>query len=108
MTGNGIPDSYSYDPRFPDRPNTPDFWRLAEIGNEHDGEALEGKGPGFVISQIVDEPSLMYLIKHRLGQAFGAAMPQLTQQQQYMVMAIYMDAFAMGYKFLERGGHRDA
>jgi hypothetical protein len=107
MTGNGIPDSPSYDPRFPDRPNTPDFWRLAEIGQQHDGEALEGAGPGAVIQSMVDEQSLMYLIKHRLGTAFGMGMATLRQDQQIMVMAVYMDAFAMGYDFHERGGHRD-
>jgi hypothetical protein len=107
MTGNGIPDSPSYDPRFPDRPNTPDFWRLVEIATQHDGEALEGKGPGAVIQSMIDEPSLMYLIQHRLGTAFGAAMSLLNQQQQIMVMAIYMDAFSLGYHFKERGGHRD-
>lgn len=95
------------DPRFPDRPNTPDFWRLAEIGNAHDGESLEGGGPGVVIGEMVDEASLMYLIKHRLGTAFGPRMERFDRQTQFMIMAVYMDAFAMGYHFHERGGHRD-
>jgi hypothetical protein len=95
------------DPRFPDRPQTKDFWRLVEVGLAHDGEALEGRGPGVVIGEMIDEPSLMYFIKHRLGTAFGAEVSRLDQRMQIMLMAIYMDAFAKGVDFQKRGGHQE-
>ena len=94
--------------RVADRPNHPDFWRLSEVGLKHDGEALEGGGPGVVVAELVDEPSLMYLIKHRLGQAFGERMGQFPRQDQFMIMAIYMDAFTLGVEFEKAGGHQSA
>lgn len=107
MTDDGTFQDPLNDPRFPDRPNTKDFWRLVQVGLRHDGEALEGKGPGVVIAELVDEKSLMYLIKNRLGTAFGGRLEKFSQQDQFMIMAIYMDAFTMGVEFEKLGGHQE-
>lgn len=95
------------DPRFPDRPQTPDFWRLVDVGLRHDGESLEGRGPGVIIGEMVDEPSLIYYAKHRLGTAFGMRLHDLDPGTQTMILAIYLDAFAKGVDFTRAGGHRD-
>lgn len=87
------------DPRFPDRPNTPEFWRLVEIGLAHDATSVEHKGTQSVINGMVDEQTLIYYARHRLGTAFGPQMSTFTRDQQILVMAVYLDAFAKGYDF---------
>jgi hypothetical protein len=95
------------DPRFPDRPNHPDFWRLAEVGMAHDADAIEKRG-GLqqVIASIIDERSLLYAAEHRLGNG-GALTPGMSSMQKARLMAIFVDAFCLGADFIKRGGHRE-
>lgn len=88
------------DPRFPDRPTHEDFWRMSEVCLAHDAEATEsGGGLMAIVDRIVDEKSLMYLMKNRLATAFGTEpTPQM--------MALYLDAFCLGADYQQRGGHR--
>ena len=87
------------DPRFPDRPNTPEFWRLVEIGLAHDATSVETRGTQSVINGMVDEQTLIYYARHRLGTAFGDELKKLTSRQQILVLAVYLDAFAKGFAF---------
>lgn len=87
------------DPRFPDRPNTPEFWRLVEIGLRHDATSVETRGTQSVIDGMIDEKTLIYYARHRLGTAFGQDMATLDLRHQVMVTAVYMDAFAKGFDF---------
>lgn len=93
------------DPRFPNRPQHPDYWRLAEIAMENDGDATEG---GKSIADIigVDEYSLLYLASNRIGNFVNVlrAGKPLTPDT---LLSIYLDAFTTGKKFAERGGHQE-
>jgi len=92
---------------FPDRPDTPDFWRLSEVGLHHDGAALEEEdGLNRIINSIIDQPSLLYAIEHRLGNA-GVITPATPIALKAKLMALYVDAFCLGADFIRRGGHRD-
>lgn len=83
------------DPRFPDRPQHPDFWRMVGIVNYLDGEALEGgRDPEKIVGEYVDMDSLIYLAKQRVLRLRGHIDPAAG-------LALYMDAFAVGYKFHE-------
>lgn len=95
------------DPRFPDRPTHPDFWRLSEIVTQNDGDATEGGKSTFEILGI-DEESFMYFLEQRLGTVTQAAhVADLGPRMHRFVQAVYIDAFAAGKKFAERGGHQE-
>lgn len=94
------------DPRFPDRPQTPDFWRLSEVALDHDARAVETEDVGQILAEMVDEPSLMYMAEHRLGNAFGITPVGVGPGLFAVLMGIYYDAFAKGVDFQKRGGHR--
>ncbi len=93
------------DPRFPNRPTHPDFWRISEVVLQHDGETVEGgQSMEDVVGDTVDLPSLSYVAMNRAGtscQVMGlpeALVPALA--------AIWSDAFLAGARFQQRGGHR--
>lgn len=96
------------DPRFPDRPQTPDFWRLSEIGLAHDAAATEGgHSIGSIIGDVIDERSLIYYAEHRLGNAFEMKLDALGPAGKALIMSVYIDAFLKGASFEKAGGHRD-
>lgn len=100
---------HDIDPRFPDRPNTPEFWLLSKIVNElDDGAALNGadirpfmerlhRGLG-----ITDRGAgVGYIapgrIKHALGHNFVS--PETLQ----LMESIWYDAFVVGACFAKGG-----
>ena len=93
------------DPRFPDRPNTPDFWRLSEVSLAHDA-ASEDQSIGDIIADLVDEPSLMYLASQRMGNAFNITPAAVGPELWVIFMGLYLDAFCKGVSFEKAGGHR--
>lgn len=101
------------DPRFPDRPQTPDFWRLSEILHRVDATATEPTRPGHplevVIGDIADFDSAIHLSNHRVrrlcDQTFG---PDTAAIIIASVQAAWLDGFAVGAMFEREGGHRDA
>jgi hypothetical protein len=58
------------DPRFPDRPNSPQFWRLVEIGLRHDGLADE---LGQAAIETVIEKYIPYLDAFCKGAEYAVA-----------------------------------
>lgn len=88
------------DKRFPDRPQSQDFWRMSEVILRIDGASDEG---GQRVEDIlgVDMAALMYVIAERIKMVHDKLPPQ------YREAALYMDAFALGKGFAEAGGHRD-
>lgn len=94
------------DPRYPDRPQTPDFWRLSEVSLEQDARAVESNDVGEILAELVDEPSLLYLAQNRIQIAFGLSADVVGPDLFAILMGIYYDAFAKGAAFQQRGGHR--
>lgn len=94
------------DPRFPERPTHPDFWRMSQVALKHDGRSKEDDGLVRTINEYVDMDSLLYAAEHRLGNAgLGLAMSQ--PQVKATLLAMYLDAFCLGVGFEKEGGHRD-
>jgi hypothetical protein len=93
------------DPRFPDRPTHPDYWRISEILLANDGDATEGgKTIPEITAAVVDIESLTYVAKQRAGlmcQALG-----LDPRLAIYLSTAWIDAFTAGATFQERGGHR--
>lgn len=97
---------YFNDPAYPARPQHPDFWRLVEVITQLDGAVTEGgKAPQEILAADVDLDSLMYLIQQRVLRVTMAA-PAL-QSVEPALMAVYLEAFALGTRFAQRGGHTD-
>lgn len=69
----GDMDDILNDPRFPDRPDHPDFWKLSEIVLQLDGrsndEAFSVEGTA---SEVVDLESLTYMAIQRIAQLHDA------------------------------------
>ena len=88
------------DPRFPDRPQHEDFWRISEAFGLTDGRADAGESFTAIVSDHVDEASLIYVAQQRALRVLGGAAlsPQL--------MALYADAFVTGVVYQKLGGHQ--
>jgi len=77
----------AYDPRFPDRPQTPEFDKLSELAIHQDG-----LGPGDFLTE--DElNALIYIAKNR------TAFAVLSLGKEAANMSIYMDAFILGLQY---------
>lgn len=84
------------DPRFPDRPNHPDFWRMVDGVLRLDGESDEHTFTE-IVSPIVDVDSVLYLATQRVlrGRGDGSIAP------------VWIDGFLVGVLYQQEGGHRD-
>lgn len=90
------------DPRFPNRPQHPDFWRMSECILRIDGAASEG---GESIEDILgaDMASFMYAAQERVRMArdkVGAGTLQV------LLLSVYVDAFALGKLYAEHTSTR--
>lgn len=98
------------DPRFPDRPQTPDYWRIVEVVNQQDGRYTEdGQEMPQIVADIVDEKAVTYMAMNRalmVQKLAGAAQPDDTLTQ--VLASVWVDAFTAGVRFEKAGGHRDA
>lgn len=92
------------DPRFPDRPNSPEFWRLVEVGLRHDGVSAEVGQAAIeqVIEQYIPYRDALYYARQRLGTAFGPSFEVLPSHLQAMITATWLDAFCKGAEFVSR------
>lgn len=89
-------------PQFPDRPFHPDFWLLSEIARTHDSAAEGGQNPVEIAG--ADEGSLLYLARNRIGMLLQHTGGRLDETS---LLAVYLDGFATGKAFAERGGHQE-
>lgn len=93
------------DPRFPERPTHPDFWRISEVLLQHDGEAVEGDLPvEEIVKETVDMKSLTYVAMQRAGIACQRS--GLPEALVPVLAGTWLDAFMAGAKFQQRGGHQ--
>lgn len=93
------------DPRFPDRPQHPDYWRIAEVALQQDGKAEEGgQSVEQIVQGLVDPKSVTYAATQRariMIQKTG-----LPETLEPLLAAVWMDAFTVGARFEQRGGHQ--
>jgi len=85
------------------RPDHPDFWRLAELVNRLD-EQSESKEREFgaVVAEVVDPKSLGYVALQRAMRILGiTTQSQLNRQieQATQLAAAYHEAFVVGCRF---------
>lgn len=93
------------DPRFPDRPTHPDFWRMSESVLQHDGQATEGKqSVEQIVGETVDVESLKYFATQRAGTA--CQLSGLPEAMVPVLAGVWMDAFMAGARYQQRGGHQ--
>lgn len=90
---------------FPDRPQHPDFERMSAVVIKLDLDAEAG----IALTNLVgaDLESVVYMADQRALRSFGPkrwalASPTLRQG----ILALYLDAFALGAGFNNLGGHR--
>lgn len=81
------------DPRFPGRPNHPDFWRLSSAVLKLDGQSTDKEFPE-IMAPLVDVASLTYMATNRVSRF------------PVHPAAVWMDGFAAGVVFQQEGGHR--
>lgn len=85
------------DPRFPNRPNHPDFMELANLVLEMDDPTVDVEEHlGFI-----DEESLTYFVGERLPILMKAAREHKVDPPNFM-MALYIEAMSMGYHLSQR------
>jgi len=89
--------------QYPNRPNHPDFWVLANTVSAMD-DAAESVGPGQfdfegLVGEYVDPESLAYVAIQRAMRAFGVVTQSDLQENQALVQrgaALYHEAFLLG------------
>jgi len=82
------------DPNFPDRPTHPDFDKLSKVIIGLDLLAKQGQGFDEIMVDAVDPASLLYMMDQRIRRAMLSS-----ASASEIVMAIYLDAFALGYHY---------
>lgn len=96
------------DPRFPDRPQHPDFWRLADVTTRLDGGATEGgKTIEQVAEGVIDLESLSYAATQRVGlflQALGYE--NIEPEVVAMLETVFVTSVITGIEFQKAGGTR--
>lgn len=99
------------DPRFPDRPPHPDFWRLSQAVLQNDANATESESLVVAISDLVDTDSVTYMALGRAARAvdlLGIPRGSATWNVFRTAMAAqFIDGVAAGVRYQQAGGHRD-
>lgn len=95
------------DPRFPDRPTHPDFWRISQVLTMNDGRATEGgQSVPEITAAVVDIDSLTYAAKQRAGIACQALGLPTSPGWVAKLASVWIDAFVAGATFEQEGGHQ--
>lgn len=94
------------DPRFPNRPSSPDFWRMVEVVNQLDGQATEGgRSTPEIAEGLVDIEALSYMAQMRALKA--RQLLGLPASAEMALAATFLNAFLAGIRFEQEGGHRE-
>lgn len=80
------------DPNFPDRPDHPDFWLMAEVVQDLDNAADDGLSADRIVADL-DMTSVAYMAEQRALRAQAGGM---------VPAALWFDAFVMGVMFQRR------
>jgi hypothetical protein len=109
VSGDDEFDPFS-DPRFPDRPTHPDFWRLSEIVLQLDGDTVEG---GLSMEQQIEKDSdplaVLYMSTERAKKMFMsltmACGPYVPEDALLACLGVmWVEGFLAGTRFQQRGG----
>ncbi len=86
------------DPGFPNRPDHPDFRRLSWIIQGLDAD-MDGGKDSFdnILRAKVDPASLIYLAEQRISRIA----PIITPTLDFLLKALYLEAFIVGCSFTE-------
>lgn len=96
-----------HDPRFPDRPQHPDFWRLSEVCLQLDGAATEGgKEIPEITADLIDMESLDYLTRNRVGLLVQALGIPFSPEVIRALETVFFTSVLTGIAFEKKGGHR--
>lgn len=94
---------------FPNRPDTADFWLLAEVVQDFDSAADDGTPIDRLIAPIVDMDSLVYMAQQRALRAQMADNPLIAQSKlplEVKLAGLWMEGFAAGAQFQKRKGRK--
>lgn len=90
---------------FPNRPDHPDFWLLAEIVQDFDSAADDGTQFDRLVKPIVDVESLTYVAEQRVLRMQMAINPLIAQSpaaQSAKIGGAWIDGFVAGALFQKR------
>lgn len=86
------------DPRFPDRPDHPDFWRLSKAVIANDDAADQGVPIEKIMTDLgIDPKSVQYMAEQRMLRALGHNF--VSPQAKVLLMGLWIDAFVAGVGF---------
>ena len=96
------------DPRFPDRPQHPDFWRLSESALLLDGRTDSGQSVDKAMSEYVDPESALYVVQQRTD-AFLVQMGYTDPPTslKLLLRTAMLSGLVHGIVFEKHGGHRE-
>lgn len=100
----GYIDPTQPDPQFPDRPTHQDFIDLSNVVQGHDARSATA-GP-FEIAGV-DSDSFIYMVEQRLG-IYSQLSPGRINPKDPILLALYLDAFALGKAFAEHRNRKDS
>lgn len=87
---------HAFDPRFPDRPNVPEFWRLSEVVCGLDEEIDTGTPLVEVTERVIPMDVLTYMAKQRVMRVVGPLVPD---EVLITLASIYLDGFVSGANY---------
>lgn len=92
------------DPRFPNRPDHPDYWQLSEVLVTHDAEMDTGGNFDDAVGRYIDLPSLAYAANNQaqMGmQRIGAAGKVVWDSRtvRMLMASTFISSFLAGMKY---------
>lgn len=87
------------DPRFPNRPDHPDFWIMAEAVQDFDSAADDGTAMPRIVESMVDLDSLLYMAEQRALRAAKMVNPFMARTpdtERIKLQSMWIDAFMAG------------
>lgn len=95
-----MPDPRKYDERYPNRPKHEHFVILSESAQAHDAMSEQLDINPFEVAGV-DEKSFTYFVRNRMGRV-SEHPSGITIPPSPAIVALYLDAFAIGKAFAER------
>lgn len=93
--------------RFPNRPDSPDFWRLSDVVLKLDGRATEGNEPFEQLAgPLIDIEALEYMAEQRTAAFTQAVGVPPTPELQSLLVTVFVTSVLTGIEFEKAGGHR--
>jgi hypothetical protein len=92
-------------------PDHPDYARLTAVLDSMDagGDVTDPDDPYYlgVLHSAIDERSIAVLAEKRVRTALQANRARIASDPLVFLMSLYVDAFVLGVRFQQAGGHSD-